>query len=142
MRLVTFENLAGASRIGAYVGSGQIIDLNSACALHLRDHQHEAAFDRLANALVPPNMRALFEGGDTSLSAARKALDYALQTGEKDRGCHCEPLFYDHSAVRLKAPILPNKFFHTPGNFRDHHHEPTNPAFPPPALPCPVSPPH
>jgi hypothetical protein len=61
MRLVTFENLAGASRIGAYTGSGQIIDLNSACALRLRDQQHEGAFDRLANALVPPNMRALFE---------------------------------------------------------------------------------
>src|SRR5258708_17427213 len=101
MRLVTFENLAGASRIGAYVGSGQIIDLNSACALHLRDHQHEAAFDRLANALVPPNMRALFAGGDTSLSAARQALDYALQRGEEACGFHREPLLYDHSSARL-----------------------------------------
>src|SRR5258707_9351800 len=107
MRLVTFENLAGTSRIGAYVGSGQIIDLSSACALHLRDHQHEAAFDRLANALVPPNMRALFEGADTSLSAARKALDYALQRGAKARCCNGEPLFYDHFAARLKAPIIP-----------------------------------
>ncbi len=125
MRLVTFENLAGASRIGAYVGSGQIIDLSSACALHLRDHQHEAAFDRLANALVPPNMRALFEGGDTSLNAARKALDFVLQRGDKTSGCHGEPLFYDHSAVRLKAPIIPKKFFHTAGNFREHHEEAT-----------------
>jgi 2-keto-4-pentenoate hydratase/2-oxohepta-3-ene-1,7-dioic acid hydratase in catechol pathway len=135
MRLVTFENLAGASRIGAYVSSGQIIDLNSACALHLRDHQHEAAFDRLANALVPPNMRALFEGGDTSLSAARKALDYALQRGEKACGCHGEPLFYDHSAARLKAPIIPKKFFHTAGNFREHHEEATKAGFSHPVMP-------
>src|SRR5216684_1318005 len=135
MRLVTFENLAGASRIGAYVDSGQIIDLSSACALHLRDHQHEAAFDRLANALVPPNMRALFEGGDTSLSAARKALDSALQRGEKACGCHGEPLFYDHSAVRLKAPIIPKKFFHTAGNFREHHEEATKAGFSHPILP-------
>src|SRR5437879_12699485 len=116
MRLVTFENLAGASRIGAYVGSGQIIDLSSACALHLRDHQHEAAFDRLANALVPPNMRALFEGGDTSLNAARNALEFALQRGGKAFGCHGEPLFYDHSAVRLKAPLIPKKFLQPAAN--------------------------
>src|SRR5260370_26121465 len=73
MRLVTFENLAGTSRIGAYIGSDQIVDLNSACALHLRDHRHEAAFDRLAHAFVPPDMRGLFEGRDTSLSSARRA---------------------------------------------------------------------
>jgi 2-keto-4-pentenoate hydratase/2-oxohepta-3-ene-1,7-dioic acid hydratase in catechol pathway len=135
MRLVTFENLAGASRIGAYVSSGQIIDLNSACALHLRDHQHEPAFNRLANALVPPNMRALFEGGDTSLGAARDALDFALQRGEKASGCHGEPLFYELLAVRLKAPIIPKKFFHTAGNFREHHEEATKAGFSHPVMP-------
>jgi 2-keto-4-pentenoate hydratase/2-oxohepta-3-ene-1,7-dioic acid hydratase in catechol pathway len=135
MRLVTFENLAGASRIGAYVGSDQIIDLNSACALHLRDHRHEAAFDRLANALVPPNIRALFEGGDTSLAVARDALDFALQRGNNVSGCHGEPLSYDLSAVRLKAPIIPKKFFHTAGNFREHHEEATKAGFSHPVMP-------
>ena len=135
MRLVTFENLAGASRVGGYVGGGQIIDLSSACALHLRDHQHEAAFDRLANALVPPNMRALFEGGDTSLNAARNALHFALQLGNKASGCHGEPLFYDHSAIRLRAPIVPKKFFHTAGNFREHHEEATKAGFSHPVMP-------
>src|SRR5260370_29358606 len=106
MRLVTFENLAGASRIGAYVGSGQIIDLNSACALHLRDHRHEAAFDRLANALVPPNMRALFEGGDTSLAAPRDALDFALQRVSKVSRSHGAPRAYDLPAVPLTASII------------------------------------
>src|SRR3989475_1876475 len=135
MRLVTFENLAGASRIGAYVGSGQIIDLSSACALYLRDHQHEAVFDRLADARVPPNMRALFEGGDSSLSAARNALEFALQRGGKAFGCHGEPLFYDHSAIRLRAPIVPKKFFHTAGNFREHHEEATKAGFSHPVMP-------
>jgi 2-keto-4-pentenoate hydratase/2-oxohepta-3-ene-1,7-dioic acid hydratase in catechol pathway len=135
MRLVTFKNLAGASRIGAYVASGQIIDLNSACALHLRDHQHEAAFDRLANALVPPNMRALFEGGDTSLSAARDALDFALRQEKNAFGCYGEPLLYDISSVRLKAPIIPKKFFHTAGNFREHHEEATKAGFSHPVMP-------
>ncbi len=135
MRLVTFENLVGTSRIGAYVGNDQIVDLNSACALHLRDHRHEPAFDRLANALVPPDMRGLFEGGDTSLSAARDALDFALQRGERITGCHGEPLFYNISAVRLKAPIIPKKFFHTAGNFREHHEEATKAGFSHPIMP-------
>jgi 2-keto-4-pentenoate hydratase/2-oxohepta-3-ene-1,7-dioic acid hydratase in catechol pathway len=30
------------------------------------------------------------------------------------------------SAVRLRAPIMPKKFFHTAGNFREHHEELTN----------------
>jgi 2-keto-4-pentenoate hydratase/2-oxohepta-3-ene-1,7-dioic acid hydratase in catechol pathway len=135
MRLVTFENLVGASRIGAYVGSEQIVDLNSACALYLRDNQHEAAFDRLANVLVPVNMRALFEGGDTSLNAARKALDFALQRGSRASGCHGEPVFYNVSSVRLKAPIVPKKFFHTAGNFREHHEEATKAGFSHPVMP-------
>src|SRR5260370_27425342 len=135
MRLVTFENLAGASRIGAYAGSGQIIDLNSACALHLRDDRREAAFDRLANALVPPNMRALFEGGDASSTAARDALEFALQVRNNVSGCHGEPLSYDLAAVRLKAPIIPKKFFHTAGNFREHHEEATTAGFSPPVMP-------
>src|SRR6267378_3807768 len=135
MRLVKFENLVGTSRVGAYVGSGQIVDLNSACALNLRDQQHEAAFDRLANALVPANMRALFEGGDTSLNAAQSALAFALERGNRTSGCQGEPVFYDLSAVRLKAPIIPKKFFHTAGNFREHHEEATKAGFSHPVMP-------
>jgi len=134
-RLVTFENLAGASRIGAYAGSGQVIDLNSACALRLRDQQHEEAFDRLANALVPPNMRALFEGGDTSLNGASNALDFALKSGNRTSGCHGEPLFYNLYAVRLRAPVIPKKFFHTAGNFREDHEEATKAGFSHPVMP-------
>ena len=78
MRLVTFEDPVRQSRIGALTADGRIVDLHSACALYLRDVEHESAFYRLADALVPPNMRALFRGGDTSLEAARKALDYML----------------------------------------------------------------
>ena len=77
MRLVTFETSAKQSRIGAISADGRVIDLNSACALYLRDVESESAFYRLADALVPPEMRQLFEGGDTSLEAAHKALDYA-----------------------------------------------------------------
>ena len=79
MKLITFEDSVRRSRVGALTADGRIVDLNSACALYLRDVENESAFDRLADALVPPNMRELFGGGDTSLEAARKALDYVLE---------------------------------------------------------------
>lgn len=135
MRLVTFQNGLGAFRVGAYLDPGQIVDLNLAYALYLRDHQREGAYQRLADAFVPPNMRALFEGGDTSLDAARKALEFALQLGIGAKSSQSQPIFYELSAVRLKAPIIPKKFFHTAGNFREHHEEATKAGFSHPVMP-------
>src|ERR1700688_3378707 len=124
MKLVTFENAARQSGIGAVVRHHQIVDLHIACALYLRDVESEAIFYRMADALVPPDMRALFRGGDTSLDAARKALDYVAHlaadgaTVTVPRG---EAILYALSDIQLKAPIIPKKFFHTAGNFREHH---------------------
>src|SRR5437899_12197436 len=86
MKLVTFENAARLSRIGALVGDHQVIDLHTACALYLRDVESEAIFDRIADALVPPDMRALFRGGDTSLEPAHNALDYVTHLGADGAG--------------------------------------------------------
>jgi 2-keto-4-pentenoate hydratase/2-oxohepta-3-ene-1,7-dioic acid hydratase in catechol pathway len=135
MRLVTFEDPARQSRIGAVTGDGRIVDLHSACALYLRDVENESAFYRLADALVPPNMRALFRGGDTSLEAARKAFDYALSQDEGATGARGEAISHAADDVRLRAPIIPKKFFHTAGNFREHHEEATKAGFSHPVLP-------
>jgi 2-keto-4-pentenoate hydratase/2-oxohepta-3-ene-1,7-dioic acid hydratase in catechol pathway len=135
MRLVTFEDPVRQSRIGAVTGDGRIVDLHSACALYLRDVEGESAFYRLADALVPPNMRALFRGGDTSLEAARKAFDYALSQDEGATGARGEAISYAADDVRLRAPIIPKKFFHTAGNFREHHEEATKAGFSHPVLP-------
>ena len=152
MKLVTFENTARQSRIGALLGNdndndndskvagGRIVDLHSACALYLRDVENEAIFDRIADALVPSNMQALFQGGDTSLEAARNALDYvshliAESSNGKVAGSSGEPAVYALGDVRLKAPIIPKKFFHTAGNFREHHEEATKAGFSHPVMP-------
>jgi 2-keto-4-pentenoate hydratase/2-oxohepta-3-ene-1,7-dioic acid hydratase in catechol pathway len=135
MRLVTFENPVHQPRVGAATLDGRIVDLNSAYALYLRDAQHEGAYPRLADALVPSNMRALFEGGDTSLNAARQALDYALAQPDSIVGTEGEPVFYAAGEVKLKAPIVPKKFFHTAGNFREHHEEAAKAGFSHPVLP-------
>ena len=135
MKFVTFENSVGQSRVGALVHDDRIVDLNSAYALHLRDVRHEGAFARMADALVPANMRALFEGGDTSLDAAQTALDHSTSQQDEATGVYGEPLFYGLSNVRLKAPIIPKKFFHTAGNFREHHEEATKAGFSHPVMP-------
>jgi 2-keto-4-pentenoate hydratase/2-oxohepta-3-ene-1,7-dioic acid hydratase in catechol pathway len=134
MKLVTFENTAHQSRIGALLGDQRIVDLHRACALYLRDVEREAIFYRMADALVPPDMLALFRGGDRSLDAARKALDYVagLGTAAGPRG---EDVLYWLKDVRLNAPIIPKKFFHTAGNFREHHEEATKAGFSHPVMP-------
>ena len=135
MRLVTFDDPSRQSRVGAVTNDGRIADLHTACALYLRDVESEGAFYRLADALVPPNMRALFEGGDTSLEAAHKAFDYALHHDDVVVGPRGEVIFYAAEEVRLRAPMIPKKFFHTAGNFREHHEEATKAGFSHPVLP-------
>src|SRR6267378_8037381 len=135
MRLITFENSVRQSRTGALTGDDRIVDLNSAYALYLRDVRREGAYARLADALVPTNMRALFEGGDTSLEAARTAVEHALNQSDDATGVHGEPIFYAVADVSLKAPIVPKKFFHTAGNFREHHEEAKKAGFSHPVMP-------
>src|SRR6059036_2100751 len=45
-----------------------------------------------------------------------------------ERGCHAEPTGVEYSLadVKLRAPIVPKKFFHTAGNFREHEEESKN----------------
>ncbi|PYX95731.1 MAG: fumarylacetoacetate hydrolase [Acidobacteria bacterium] len=80
-------------------------------------------------------MRALFEGGDTSLEAAHKAFDYARHLDTEASGPRREIIVHPFGQVKLKAPIIPKKFFHTAGNFREHHEEATKAGFSHPVLP-------
>jgi hypothetical protein len=102
------------SRIDALAPDGRIVELGSACALYLRDVEQEGASYRQAEALVPPDMRELFAGGETSLEAARKALDHALGSDSLS-GPHGESMFYSPDEVTLRAPIVPRKFSHAAG---------------------------
>ena len=112
MRLLTFEDPVHSPRIGSLTPDGRIVDLHAACALYLRDVEHESAFYRLAEALVPPYMSALFQGGDTSLEAAQKAFEYVLHN-DGSPGPRGEAIFYSPAEITLKAPIIPRKFFQT-----------------------------
>jgi 2-keto-4-pentenoate hydratase/2-oxohepta-3-ene-1,7-dioic acid hydratase in catechol pathway len=135
MRLVTFDDPGRRSRTGAMTADNRVVDLNAACALYLRDVRRQAEPERVADELVPAQMRRLFEGGDKSLQAARQALDYAVERGEEAKGTRGERFIFKRDEARLRAPILPKKFFHTAGNFREHHVEAEKAGFSHPVLP-------
>ncbi len=65
-------------------------------------------------ALDVPDMRTYYERGQQ-----------AAETGET----------FALADVRLRAPIIPKKFFHTAGNFREHHEESKNVNWSHPVLP-------
>jgi 2-keto-4-pentenoate hydratase/2-oxohepta-3-ene-1,7-dioic acid hydratase in catechol pathway len=135
MKLVTFNAGSREDRIGGIAPGGLLIDLNAAYALYLRNVQQEGAFYALADARVPADMRGLFENGDRGLDAARTAMEYAAKEGPAVKGPAGEPVFYQHATVKIKAPIQPKKFFHTAGNFREHHEEAQKSGFSHPVLP-------
>src|SRR5260370_33091922 len=121
MKLVTFDWGAREHRVGALAPNGSVVDLNTAYAIYLRNVEQEGAFYAWADARVPADMRRLFENEDRGLDAARAALEYALKEGPETKGPNGEPVFFRSEAVRIKAPIIPKKVFHTAGNFREHH---------------------
>ena len=81
MRLVTFEDSSHSCHAGALTPRGEIVDLTAAYALYLREVKKEAGFQQKAETRVPPVMRKLFAGGDSSLDAARAALDFVAGQG-------------------------------------------------------------
>ncbi len=113
--------------IGALSDDGRIVDLNAAHRLYSRERNGKE--DALA-----ADMRALFEGGDRSLDAARAALEY-VEVQKPEVGVNGEPVRYQREKIHVKAPIIPKKFFHTAGNFREHHHEAEKAGFSHPVLP-------
>lgn len=134
MRLVTFEDGGGKRRIGALADADRIVDLHTAYNLYIKVSTTKGRFQELPGSAVPGDMRQLFEAGDKGLEAARQALDFALKNKAKAKTL-LQPLFHRRQEVKLKAPILPKKFFHTAGNFREHHEEATKAGFSHPVLP-------
>jgi len=133
MRLVTFEDKGGRRRIGAVNAAGNYVDLNAAQALRSGGGAGKGPVE--PRAPLAADMRALFESGDRALDAARAALAQAESLGEGAQGPDGAPLVYRAGGVKLGAPILPKKFFHTAGNFREHHVEAEKAGFSHPVLP-------
>jgi 2-keto-4-pentenoate hydratase/2-oxohepta-3-ene-1,7-dioic acid hydratase in catechol pathway len=134
MKLVTFQDKLGHRRVGALTEERRIADLNAAYKLYLREKNKTGADERPPDAPLANDMRSLFEGGDRTLDAARSALEY-VTAQRPESGVGGEPIAYEREAIHLRAPIIPKKFFHTAGNFREHHHEARQAGFSHPVLP-------
>ncbi len=107
MKLVTFElatPLGRAQRIGALTGDA-ILDLNFASALLLAERGHGRP-QRVADALVPPDMLAFLEGGKPAMELAQEALSvYGALAAQEPTGCNGERLIHKPSDVKLLAPL-------------------------------------
>jgi 2-keto-4-pentenoate hydratase/2-oxohepta-3-ene-1,7-dioic acid hydratase in catechol pathway len=104
VRLVTFEIASPIGRLrraGAIDGDGTIVDLNLAYRSLLRS-EPVAAAERVADALVPPDLLELIRGGARALDAAREALAYAGRARLDDTDGRVRHRSQD---VRILAPL-------------------------------------
>jgi 2-keto-4-pentenoate hydratase/2-oxohepta-3-ene-1,7-dioic acid hydratase in catechol pathway len=125
MRLVTFEEPHyRRERLGLWIGSNDVVDLNFAYARML----HDAGDDYpqpFADAITPPNLTRLLEGGKKSMNAARECLKFVEEVGvSKIAGPKEEEACFNFSEIKILAPIpRPGRIIHTAGNFREHARE-------------------
>jgi len=108
-------------------GVEYLIDTTAAYASALRHVDRDPLADEIAAARVPREMIALLEGGEATLRAVKRGVDFveqALQAGEKPQTLVDQCLLQRRSAVRLLAPIpRPPKIVGVGANYQDHIQE-------------------
>ncbi len=113
MKLVTFEVatvLGRFSRLGVlWETEDVILDLHAAYQWWLRE-QGITTSQRIAQAVVPPDLRGLIEGGTHSLEQARQVVSavqatWDVQEAARYKGKNGENLLFHRSMVRLKPPL-------------------------------------
>jgi 2-keto-4-pentenoate hydratase/2-oxohepta-3-ene-1,7-dioic acid hydratase in catechol pathway len=106
MKLASFQvqtPVGRFTRIGHVQQDNTLVDLSSAYAA-LRSHEGEPQPYRLAEAIVPPDMKRFIEAGNTALKEAQRAVSYVLEErpGEGPQG---ETLVFAMSDVILLPPL-------------------------------------
>lgn len=112
MKLGSVEQ-SGKRRLAAFEGDC-IVDLNAVYRLTLKD-KGVADPAAEANSLLPPDLTDFISGGATSLSAARKALEYADK-----RNYTLESAVFSRPEVIFRAPHRPPKIVCTGTNYEDY----------------------
>lgn len=129
MKLASVRDRIGETRIVASLdASGKVlVDLARVYALYLTQVERDAQAVAIAQVRVPADMSRFLEGGAGSLSAAHKAITFALaQLGAKD---HAERwreagLVYDVGSVAFLPPVpRPGKIISCGANYREHVEE-------------------
>ena len=116
MKLVTFA-YRDRERVGAIDKAGQIVDLQRAYGLYLREVEGETYGELLAPIILGQDMCAFLQRGERGLDAARKGLSYANTT--HDNGSR--EVVFDRERIRLMAPVpKPGALVSAGKNFSDH----------------------
>lgn len=113
MKLCTFgirTRLGRHRRLGAVVAGG-ILDLNFTCAARLAANG-EPRPQKIADAVVPDNMREFLEGGSPAMIAARESIAF-FEQAKPEVGPNDESLLHAMHDVKMLTP-LPN-----PASLRD-----------------------
>src|SRR5690606_36666736 len=103
MKLGTFslkDPVTPGTRICALHNGDTVVDLNYAYARYLTDVDNEDRAYELASARIPSDMLQFIQGGDRSIEAAHKAVDFISDLPAEDRrGVSGERLTHALSAV-------------------------------------------
>ncbi len=116
MKLLTFT-YQDHEGIGALDDSGHVIDLHRAYARYLIEAEGNPSGADLAPVALGRDMGEFLKGGEKSLHAARKALEFvALHAAESNTG-----VVLRREQIRLKAPVpRPGALISAGKNFSDH----------------------
>ena len=106
MKLVSFylpSPMGPQVRTGAVDDAGGIVDLGAAFrALLTGEGLPRGAAVRISEALLPGDMVALIEGGERSLDAARRAMQWAAREGPDGGGM---PVVHQRESLRFLPPV-------------------------------------
>jgi acylpyruvate hydrolase len=110
--------------IGAIIGE-EIIDLNYAYALYLRQVEGEVRAYELAHGRIPRDMIGFLQGEEKAINAARRTIEFVKEEKETNiKGISGERLSYALADVKLLAPISrPGKILAAGKNYADHAKE-------------------
>ncbi|MFC1491571.1 fumarylacetoacetate hydrolase family protein [Nitrospinota bacterium] len=126
MKFVTFEvqtPIGRAQRVGALweaQGEEHAVDLALAFAARLQAEGEEPRFREYADFRLPQDMCEVVAGGEPSLEAARRALEYIGTEGPEATGPSGERLTYTLNEVRLRAPVPRPMSFRDFNSFEGH----------------------
>jgi hypothetical protein len=116
MKLVSFllpTPMGPQIRTGAIDAAGGIVDLAGAFrALLIAEGLPQGAAVRISEALLPGEMVALIEGGERSLDAARRAMQWAADEGP-DGGAYRSSIREGFNSSPVRPPLLRDFRFET-----------------------------
>ena len=97
---------SSGERVGSMNGD-RLYDLNLCAVTQLSEDYGIKDAYRLANRLVPADLQTFLGAGDSALSAARRGLQWVIESGDSE-GPTGEAIHFDRNHVTLKAPIVPD----------------------------------